>query len=1091
MLNTAACLTVIENEKRSFLAPGNGSHSFSQESHRPLQEIASSRRNSRILPNPIQPPTAMALHARKMSYEREISDNTEQPGPTTSTVRSNGASPTVSGDVKPMPTCPSTTALSELETLQHGGFVSGFELWSNNNACTSASALERDSRSSIPKALWQQQSSVPLQRGASADGADALPINTVYSSDIRSENTRCVRSSSFTSESSANSMDSPNCSDSSALSSLENSISADGLEESASTCTKPHSGPSFSEGFGLYGAMMQNPSEAAGPALASSSHGSYEMCGLCGAQLATVVLGNCGHRVCNVCHRHEKHRSMQLAHSSTPICPFCAHGVAPSASAAAVAPTMNPFAVDPIKQQRHVWSQRRSEERTYSHHSFPPRRPLKHSAVVTNDGKGARGCDPENFDGWLPYSSQYHPSHSLLHSSASTPYSFSSTMPGKSTGPPPPFAHAAPSFQRPNLATQHHSLTGLNHYAPNFQPSGLSIHQHQRDSQGSAALTGRAGTATIPMDAWRESGMGMAMSDVDRSNLSKDLSHRQSHQYQHHHLMQHHLQYQHQQQRRGNMASTPQAFIPRASHQAYQYYGAAESNCGGMNGAASSAMLSFPILPNLPPAIPPTTPKTSAIQWAVVRVTNIPWDVSLQDMLAFFAGFPHPPEHLLSQNVHILMDRSSGKTFNSAFIELALTPHQAGMVAQARNLKVLKGRLVTVELSSQDELMRSLFPKWAGQFQNGEPLINGEQLVTSTATAAATGDQETEDAASSNESGQPSRDSEPATSTAACTIVAPYTPPFITRDEINSLLLVCRNYKLHFSRKCAERPFENILSILAKYPWHQPYRVLPLHRDHIFELLKLSIESLRLHLNKEYNNIQSTLLHRMVRSAILTPAFTERQKNMVLHVAGYSSAPEDLAGWMSPVAAVDADTEDASSAVVQGLAPTKGENVVGPFHNKRVEDVETVVEDLGMIDASKSIKPAEVPSSCSLGQASASEGAKSNLPVSWAAVAAPCNIPASKLQGAHESGGEGAQRKTNDAWLSGPAKISLKNVPASKKPDDAASGSSVDTRPMYRDSPVMTMSTDLKRKFSLSNKTRHDAFQEGNTEHCTELSKSL
>jgi len=183
---------------------------------------------------------------------------------------------------------------------------------------------------------------------------------------------------------------------------------------------------------------------------------------------------------------------------------------------------------------------------------------------------------------------------------------------------------------------------------------------------------------------------------------------------------------------------------------------------------------------------------------------QIPWDVSLQDMLAFFAGFPHPPEHLLSQNVHILMDRSTGKTFNSAFVELALTPHQAGMVAQARNLKVLKGRLVTVELSSQDELMRSLFPKWAGQFQNGEPLISGEQLVTSTATAAATGHQETEDAASSNDSGQPARDSEPATSTAACTIVAPYTPPFITRDEINSLLLVCRNYKVKGITSCSE-----------------------------------------------------------------------------------------------------------------------------------------------------------------------------------------------------------------------------------------------------------------------------------------------
>ncbi|KAF9290424.1 hypothetical protein BGZ68_007052 [Mortierella alpina] len=473
-------------------------------------------------------------------------------------------------------------------------------------------------------------------------------------------------------------------------------------------------------------------------------------------------------------------------------------------------------------------------------------------------------------------------------------------------------------------------------------------------------------------------------------------------------------------------------------------------------------MLSFPILPNLPPAVPPTTPRTNAIQWAVVRVTNIPWDVSLQDMLAFFAGFPHPPEHLLSQNVHILMDRSTGKTFNSAFVELALTPHQAGMVAQARNLKVLKGRLVTVELSSQDELMRSLFPKWAGQFQNGEPLIHGEQLVTSTVTSTANGHQEAEDATPSNDSSHSPNDSNLATSTTACTIVAPYTPPFVTRDEINSLLLVCRNYK-------------------------------------------------------EYNNIQSTLLHRMVRSAILTAAFTERQKNMVLHVAGYTSAPEDLAGWMSPLAPVDvadADAENAPSTAVQVQVQTETEDAVEPSPpNKRDEDVETVVEDLGMIDASKSAKSTEQPSTSSPGAVSAAKNVRPSIPVSWAAVAAPCNNSAAKLPRADESGKEmppshtsnsnsgtrsefaprkmGAQRKFDDAWLNGPANVPLKNVLSSKKHGNAATQLPSDARPLYLASTDMTMSTDPKRKFSFSNQVRHNVFQEGNTERCTGFSKSL
>jgi len=64
---------------------------------------------------------------------------------------------------------------------------------------------------------------------------------------------------------------------------------------------------------------------------------------------------------------------------------------------------------------------------------------------------------------------------------------------------------------------------------------------------------------------------------------------------------------------------------------------------------------------------------------------------------------------------------------------------------------------------------------------------------------------------------------------------------FLTRDEVSAILLVCKNYKLHFSRKCAERPFENVISIISKIPWHIPNIINTLHRDHIFELLKCTV----------------------------------------------------------------------------------------------------------------------------------------------------------------------------------------------------------------------------------------------------------
>lgn len=101
------------------------------------------------------------------------------------------------------------------------------------------------------------------------------------------------------------------------------------------------------------------------------------------------------------------------------------------------------------------------------------------------------------------------------------------------------------------------------------------------------------------------------------------------------------------------------------------------------------------------------------------------------------------------------------------------------MVAQARNQRVLKGRQVSVELSSQDELLRSVFPKWAGDFVNGEPLIPGERV--SIQGVDEEGDKDGQNVAPWLM--DPAKQAHP-------------TPPFVTRDEINALLVICRNYKV-------------------------------------------------------------------------------------------------------------------------------------------------------------------------------------------------------------------------------------------------------------------------------------------------------
>jgi hypothetical protein len=85
-------------------------------------------------------------------------------------------------------------------------------------------------------------------------------------------------------------------------------------------------------------------------------------------------------------------------------------------------------------------------------------------------------------------------------------------------------------------------------------------------------------------------------------------------------------------------------------------------------------------------------------------------------------------------------------------------------------MKPLKGRLVSCTQSCQEDLMRAVFPKWKGEFSGCDAVITDELLQQDRSVSRT---------------------------------------PLITRDEINSLLVVCRNYKVfkifHFKKKIKSR----------------------------------------------------------------------------------------------------------------------------------------------------------------------------------------------------------------------------------------------------------------------------------------------
>ncbi|OZJ02866.1 hypothetical protein BZG36_04087 [Bifiguratus adelaidae] len=235
----------------------------------------------------------------------------------------------------------------------------------------------------------------------------------------------------------------------------------------------------------------------------------------------------------------------------------------------------------------------------------------------------------------------------------------------------------------------------------------------------------------------------------------------------------------------------------------------------------------------------------------VVKLTNIPWDVSQKDIRLMFAGvrLPRPEEH--SQPIHIMMDRATGKTLTDAFIELDDAKDVEKVFAKGFS-KTLKMRPVGIQRSNQGDLMHALFPSWDGTFDGINP-VQAEQ---------------------STERGKRKGTS------------------FMSREEITSMLAICKNYKYHFSRRCPERPFESIMSIMTKYPWHAPELYSTLQRDQIYEFLKLALETLRCHLVKDCVYIDKTLKTRMLRAGIMCPVFTDKQKATLMRSAELRCPPE-------------------------------------------------------------------------------------------------------------------------------------------------------------------------------------------------------
>ncbi|KAG4301546.1 hypothetical protein PCK1_002031 [Pneumocystis canis] len=169
--------------------------------------------------------------------------------------------------------------------------------------------------------------------------------------------------------------------------------------------------------------------------------------------------------------------------------------------------------------------------------------------------------------------------------------------------------------------------------------------------------------------------------------------------------------------------------------------------------------------------------------WTCLKISNIPWDLSIEAIHEFLGKNARiAPYNIHSQPIHFIMDRMSAKTQSERYVELS-SRNDAQRLAERRSGKLLGSRNVVLEIATQEELMNRIFPKWKGEWKGVNPCAD-------------------ENLKSLRQFSVPKAE-------------------IVTREELNSLINHVKTYRSPYSRKCPQRPFEDFISILAKFPWHK------------------------------------------------------------------------------------------------------------------------------------------------------------------------------------------------------------------------------------------------------------------------------
>lgn len=270
----------------------------------------------------------------------------------------------------------------------------------------------------------------------------------------------------------------------------------------------------------------------------------------------------------------------------------------------------------------------------------------------------------------------------------------------------------------------------------------------------------------------------------------------------------------------------------------------------------------------------------------VIKIDDLPYEAKISDIIAFVGG----NAKILNDNeepVHIMMERITAKT-GSAYVEFYCFQSAIGVVTKQREAKAngkpvrIDTRIVNVTVSSQDELLKDLFPYARDvDWVQGHPYIrdpaNFKGFVTEEELIQLVKNVE-----------------------------------FPHRVSFNPLVSRCSDLKTNnitqvpYTKTCPQRSVETLISILKKMPWHMTELITLGRRYKIYKCLIDMLKALAHAVYGTgpvvYNNdvpdphrqlmenrrevLNEKLLGRLVHAGMSCPGFTPLMKDNIAFVHG-------------------------------------------------------------------------------------------------------------------------------------------------------------------------------------------------------------